>query len=99
MDVMEFNGKDYCEIPLTNSIVNTLDGSFSIGPWVKPSDDLILDDTKHYDEFHIFTKIFHTGLAFYKWYGYKGSVWDKDEEQHMVVSDRKNSEWCHVCSL
>ena len=33
MDVMEFNGKDYCEIPLTNSIVNTLDGSFSIEPW------------------------------------------------------------------
>ena len=97
MDVMEFNGKDYCEIPLTNSIVNTLDGSFSIEAWVKPSDDLILDDTKHYDEFHIFTRPgFHTGLAFTSGMQYKGSVWDKDEEQHMVVSDRKNSEWCHV---
>ena len=63
---------------------------------VKPSDDLILDDTKH-DEFHIFTRPgFHTGLAFTSGMQYKGSIWDKEEEQHMVVSDRKNSEWCHV---
>ena len=97
MDVMEFNGKDYCEIPLSTSISKTLDGSFSIEAWVKPSDDLVLDDNKDYDEFHIFTRPgHHTGIAFTSGMQYKACLWDNEEEQHMVVSDRKNSEWCHV---
>ncbi len=97
MDVMEFTGKDYCEIPLSTSISKTLDGSFTMEAWVKPSDDLVLDDNKHYDEFHIFTRPgHHTGLAFTSGMQYKASIWDKDEVQHMVVSDRKNIEWCHV---
>ena len=39
----------------------------------------------------VFTQVWFTSGT-----KYKGSVWDKDEEQHMVVSDRKKFEWCHV---
>ena len=50
-----------------------------------------LNYNKHYDEFHVVTRprvitqVFHTsGLQ------YKGSIWDDENRQQMVVSDRKN---------
>ena len=97
MDVMEFEGRDYCEIPLSPSISKTLDSSFTMEAWVKPSEDLMLDDNKDYDEFHIFTRPgFHTGLAFTSGMQYKASIWDNDDNQWMVVSDGKNLDWTHV---
>ena len=97
MDVMEFTGKDYCEIPITNTISNTLNASFTLEAWVKPSEDLILNDNKEYDEFHVFTRPgHHTGIAFTSGLQYKGSLWDSSNDQHMVVSDRTNSQWSHV---
>ncbi len=97
INCMEFTGKDYLEIPISKSTKNVLNESFTIESWVKPHQDLELDYTKDYDEFHIFTRPgFHFGLAYTSGLQYKGCIWDNKDTQHMVVSDRKNDEWSHV---
>lgn len=94
---IELTNGDYLEIPLSESISKVLDSSFTIEAWIEPSDDLELDDNKDYDEFHVFTRPgHHVGIAYTSGMQYKGAVWDENNHQHMVVSDRKGNEWCHV---
>ncbi len=94
---VSLTGRDYLEIPLSISINKTVNSSFSVEAWVEPSDDLTLNDNKDYDEFHVFTRPgHHVGIAYTSGMQYKGAIWDKNGHQHMVVSDRKADEWCHV---
>ena len=97
LGVMEFNGRDYLEIENTLSLNKVVNSSFSVEAWVEPSDDLTLDPNKEYDEFHVFTRPgHHVGIAYTSGQQYKGGVWNNDNEQYMVVSDRRTDEWVHV---
>ena len=94
---MEFNGKDYLEIKNTPSLNKVVNSSFSIEAWIKPSDDIVLDENKEYDEFHVFTRPgHHVGIAYTSGMQYKGGIWNTENEQSMVVSDRHSNEWSHV---
>ena len=97
VSTMEFNGKDYLEIKNTLSLNKVVNSSFSVEAWVEPSDDLTLDPNKEYDEFHVFTRPgHHVGIAYTSGQQYKGGIWNSDNEQYMVVSDRRTDEWVHV---
>ena len=79
-----------------NGLYNYTNQQHSMKIKLYNGDDLDIDEyNKHYDEFHIFTRPgHHTGIAFTSGMQYKASIWDKDEVQHMVVSDRKNIAEC-----
>ena len=94
---LELSGKDYVEIPMSKSLKNVFQDSFTIEAWVRASDDIDLNYNKDYDEFHVVTRPgYHTGLAYTSGLQYKGSIWDDENRQQMVVSDRKNDDWSHV---
>ena len=96
-NVMEFHGDDYLEIKNTVSLNKVLNSSFSVEAWVEPSEDIELDENKEYDEFHVFTRPgHHVGIAYTSGMQYKGGIWNTDNEQYMVVSDRRVNEWVHV---
>jgi hypothetical protein len=97
ISTMEFNGRDYLEIKNTLSLNKVVNSSFSVEAWVEPSDDLTLDENKEYDEFHVFTRPgHHVGIAYTSGMQYKGGVWNNENKQSMVVSDRHSNEWSHV---
>ena len=97
ISTMEFNGKDYLEIKNTLSLNKVVNSSFSVEAWVEPSDDLELDENKEYDEFHVFTRPgHHVGIAYTSGMQYKGGIWNNDNKQSMVVSDKHSNEWSHV---
>ena len=97
VSTMEFNGQEYLEIKNTLSLNKVVNSSFSVEAWVEPSDDLTLDENKEYDEFHVFTRPgHHVGIAYTSGMQYKGGIWNNDNEQYMVVSDRHSNEWSHV---
>ena len=97
ISTMEFNGGDYLEIPNTLSLNKVVNSSFSVEAWVEPSDDLELDENKEYDEFHVFTRPgHHVGIAYTSGMQYKGGIWNNENKQSMVVSDRHSNEWSHV---
>ena len=97
VSTMEFNGQEYLEIKNTLSLNKVVNSSFSVEAWVEPSDDLTLDENKEYDEFHVFTRPgHHVGIAYTSGMQYKGGIWNNDNEQYMVVSDRRTNEWVHI---
>ena len=97
ISTMEFNRRDYLEIKNSLSLNKVVNSSFSVEAWVEPSDDLHLNENKEYDEFHVFTRPgHHVGIAYTSGLQYKGAVWNNDNEQFMVVSDRRTDEWVQV---
>ena len=97
ISTMEFNGRDYLEIKNSLSLNQVVNSSFSVEAWVEPSDDLELDENKEYDEFHVFTRPgHHVGIAYTSGMQYKGGIWNNDNKQSMVVSERHSNEWSHV---
>ena len=97
ISTMEFNGRDYLEIKNSLSLNKVVNSSFSVEAWVEPSDELTLDPNKEYDEFHVFTRPgHHIGIAYTSGMQYKGGIWNNDNEQYMVVSDRHSNEWSHI---
>ncbi len=97
ISTMEFNGRDYLEIKNSLSLNKVVNSSFSVEAWVEPSDDLTLDENKEYDEFHVFTRPgHHVGIAYTSGQQYKGGIWNDNNDQYMVVSDRRTNEWVHV---
>jgi len=97
ISTMEFNGRDYLEIKNSLSLNKVANSSFSVEAWVEPSDDLTLDENKEYDEFHVFTRPgHHVGIAYTSGMQYKGGIWNHENKQSMVVSERHSNEWSHV---
>ncbi len=97
ISTMEFNGKDCLEIKNSFSLNKVVNSSFSVEAWVEPSDDIELDENKEYDEFHVFTRPgHHVGIAYTSGMQYKGGIWNNENKQLMVVSDRHSNEWSHV---
>jgi hypothetical protein len=97
ISTMEFNGRDYLEIKNSLSLNKVVNSSFSVEAWVEPSDDLTLDENKEYDEFHVFTRPgHHVGIAYTSGMQYKGGIWNNENKQSIVVSDRHSNEWSHV---
>ena len=57
------------------------------------SEGLIKVENKEYDEFHVFTRPgHHVGIAYTSGMQYKGGIWNNDNKQSMVVSERHSNE-------
>ena len=89
---------DYIKIKMSPAWKKLLErGSYTYEVWIEPSDKIEIDDTKQYDEFHIFNHPgYHTGLCWTSAQQYKYGVWNTDHEEAMVVSHKMSEQWNHI---